>query len=152
MTIPHRMGRRIEELEFAEYSTSPWPVARRGVGKRAAGLRYQAALSAELARRGFDFANGPWIRFRDANGLGHAQPDFVVYDSPTRWVVLEAKLSQTEAAFEQLNSLYIPLLQFLHPEIEMVPIQVCKVLRTGGDIIESLDCARNGAIWHWLSR
>lgn len=146
------MCRRIERLEFAEYSTSPWPKKRRrGRGARAAGLRYESNLSKELARRGVDYAHGPWIKFLDQNGKGFAQPDFVVYDTPSRWIILESKLAQTPEAFEQLNYLYVPLLSYMHPEVELVPVQVCKILRTGGDIIEDLNSARSGAVWHWLS-
>jgi len=145
--------RCISGLEFARYSKNPWGgKPRRGRGVRAAGLRYEERVGKELARRKLDFARGPWIEFRDVNGKGFAQPDFVVYADSSRWIVLEAKLSQTPAAFEQLFSLYIPLLTQLHPEIELVPVQVCKNLRKRDPkMIEDLRDARKGATWHWLN-
>ena len=119
-------------------------------GKRAEGLRYQARVGEELARRGLDHAAGPWLRFEDRNGVGYAQPDFVVI-TENEWLVLEAKLTQTSAAFAQLFRLYIPLLSCLHPDSEFAGIQVCRNLRTRDGVVDDLRFARNGATWHWLS-
>lgn len=143
-------SRRISELKWARYASCPWHGRRRLRGKKAAGLRYEKLLGEELARRGLHFVRGPWIEFFDSNGRGFAQPDFVVFGEGDDWLVLEAKLSQTQAAFAQLFDLYVPLLAHLHPEQEFVPLQVCKYLREPGPIIEDLSAAKPGAIWHWL--
>ena len=142
-----------DSLEFAQYSRSPWHGRKpRTRGKKAAGLRYERMVGEELARRKLDFAHGLWIEFRDVNGKGFAQPDFIVYDSTGAWTILEAKLSQTPAAFEQLFNLYIPLLSHLHPQVELTPVQVCRNLRTrSAPIVEDLDEAKSGDVWHWLN-
>jgi len=144
--------RTVEGLKTARYAESPWKKQKRGRGKRAEGLRYQARVGTELARRGFDVVNGPWIEFYDKNGRGFAQPDFVVINDPDNWIIVESKLSQTPTAFEQLFYKYLPLLKFLHPNVEFVPIQVCKFLRKGIDglIIEDISQACPRATWHWL--
>lgn len=140
-------------LEFARYSRSPFGgKPRRGKGARAAGLRYEENVGKELARRQLDFARGPWIQFRDRNGTGFAQPDFVIYSSAKQWCVLEAKLSQTPAAFEQLFKLYVPLLTFLHPGVNFTPVQVCKNLRKrDAKIVDDLGKAKYGGTWHWIN-
>jgi hypothetical protein len=148
------MARTIDvaSLDYVRYSTSPWKGKKPRVrGKKAAGLRYERRVGEELARRKFDFAHGPWLEFSDGNGRGFAQPDFVIYDSAQRWLILEAKLSQTSAAFEQLFSLYVPLLAHLHEGVELIPVQVCRNLRNRKyPIIEDVSQAKPGCIWHWL--
>ena len=144
------MSRVVERLKWAEYAKDPWGKRRRGRGAKAAGLRYQARVGEELARRGLDHAAGPWIHFEDRNGRGYAQPDFIVFESE-RWMVLEAKLTQTPAAFAQLFHLYIPLLSLLHPEREFCGIQVCRNLRNRDGVVDDLTRATNGKTWHWLS-
>lgn len=150
------MCRHVEQLKFARYAKPPGFLGKRKRvrGKKAAGLRYEKKLGEELARRGIDFGKGLWIEFEDANGKGFAQPDFVVYGSGKKWRILEAKLSQTNVAFEQLFSLYLPLLAHLHPDIEFTPLQVCRNLRgiRAGDprLVDDLEKAQSGCIWHWL--
>ena len=149
------MCRHIEAatLNFARYSRNPFGKApRRGRGARAAGLRYEENVGKELARRQLDFACGPWIQFEDTNGVGFAQPDFIVYSSANSWIVLEAKLSQTPSAFEQLFKLYLPLLSKLHPGVTLIPAQVCKNLRRADSkIVDDLCKVKYGSTWHWLS-
>lgn len=47
---------------------------------------------------------------------------------PGRLVILECKLSQTENAALQINELYRPLIEFIHPEAFVQGVQVCKNL------------------------
>lgn len=147
------MCRVIENLQTAVYSASPFPKRKRiGRGAKAAGLRYEKCVGEELARRGLTVVRGPWIKFHDINGQGFAQPDFIIQDSETHWAILEVKLSQTKTAFEQLFSLYLPLLTFLHPGVKFVPLQVCKNLRYEDDkIVDDLTLTKQGATWHWLN-
>lgn len=146
------MCRKIKDLETVTYSKNPWAFRKsRPRGKKRAGLVYQRLLGEDFARRGLDYANGPWLEFYDANGRGFAQPDFIVYKDPKQWLVVEAKLSQTPAAFEQLFSLYVPLLKYLHPEIELIPIQVCKYLRTEGKYFEDVLKTEAGGTCHWIA-
>lgn len=144
------MPRLVENLKWAQYAArSPWPKPRRVRGKKAAGLRYERLLGEELARRGLEFEHGPWIEFEDSHGRGFAQPDFLVFGEG-HWTLLEAKLSQTPTAFAQLFGLYLPLLCLLHPQVQIVPVQVCRNLRQGGDVVEDFLGANPGATWHWL--
>ena len=149
------MCRHIEttSLEFARYAKNPFGERKRkGRGARAAGLRYEMNVSDELARRGLDFARGPWIQFKDNNGIGFAQPDFIVYSGEDLWIVLEAKLSQTPSAFEQLFKLYLPLLSRLHSGVTLIPAQVCRNLRRrDAAIVDDFGKVKYGSTWHWLN-
>lgn len=139
-------------LDYARYSKNPWggkPKRMKRVARL--GLAYEKKVEKELARRGLDFARGPWIEFADRNGRGFAQPDFVIYSRSDLWIVLEAKLSQTPAAFEQLFKLYLPLLRKMHPEVELIPAQVCKNLKKRDvKIVDCLEKVKYGSTWHWL--
>lgn len=145
------MSRVITDLYEARYGENPWAdKVRRPRGAKAAGLRYEKKVGAELLRRHYDFVHGPWIHFKDRNGTGAAQPDFVVYTSSNKWFLLESKITQTPAAFSQLFRLYMPLLQHLHPGITIIPVQVCKVLKGLQPVVEDFLEAAPGDTWHWI--
>lgn len=104
--------RRIVGLEFVE-ALAEWPSAipkpRAGNSSRGFGIRYERGL-AEAVRERFPCAlHGQWLRFRDANGWGLAQPDVIVRGKKNT-VVLECKLTDTQGARVQLLGLYKPLL------------------------------------------
>ena len=146
------MCRHISGLISAQYAENPFGRTPRARGLKAKGLRYQRSVGEFLAKRHLDVRAGPWIHFSDRHGPGFAQPDFVIHYAPERWIVLEAKLTQTPNAFEQLIHLYLPLLSHLHPNVELVPVQVCRNLREPPQLlIEDLSEASPGATWHWLS-
>lgn len=70
---------------------------------------------------------GQWISYNDANGHGYAQPDaYLVADGHV--LLAEVKLTQTDAAEQQLQRLYKPLLQQLYG-LPVLCLQVCRRLR-----------------------
>jgi len=94
---------------------------------------------------------GPWLRFHDQNGPGWAQPDHLVV-APTWALIVEAKRSQTEIAFLQMEELYAPLLQWLLQR-EIYTLQACKYLRYRPErrstLREFLDSPKPGRhTWH----
>jgi hypothetical protein len=90
-----------------------------------------------------------WFHFEDQNGPGWAQPDFFILE-PGRVTCFEAKLTQTTAAWDQLEKLYRPLLEFTFKR-PVRSIQVCKNLRERDEtIIRSFSELHNGATLHWL--
>jgi len=99
------VSRRIVGLTFAAPASAPFGRPR-GRGIRARGLAYQRALERQLPNA----LHGPWYEFRDANGRGLCQPDLVARHGEGL-VVLEAKLTNVHEALEQLQELYIPVLQ-----------------------------------------
>lgn len=171
------MCRHVEGLRLVEWASAPTFAGRsRARGQKARGLKFEREVEAELARRGRQplapeeldtapqgpaptFVRGPWIGFEDAAGRGLAQPDFIL---PDLGLVLEVKLSETPRAFEQLFSLYIPLLNVLLPrDGGWWGLQVCRNLAPvareerptddWGAILEDLPAvvppAR--AVWHF---
>lgn len=79
---------------------------------------------------------GQWFEFEDKHGHGYCQPDILLYDRE-KIVILECKLTQTDVAFEQMEELYVPVLQRAFG-LEVFTVQVCKNLRHANDTM--LDC------------
>jgi hypothetical protein len=149
------MCRHVKGLKWAQWADPPsFAKRKRARGAKAAGLRFERKVAEELARRG-EVWHGQWIEFEDVNGRGLAQPDFIL---PSEGIVLESKLTETPAAFEQLFSLYLPLLELLMGE-RLCGVQVCRNLapvpreaRPSGAYGEILDdlAPVPGAVWHYL--
>jgi hypothetical protein len=100
--------------------------------------------------------SGWWLRFEDSNGPGWAQPDFFFLEPDgTRIVLIEAKLSETPAGWEQLDLLYRPLLQKLFPAAEILSVQACQNLARGRDaerypVVTELKEIQSGVVFHYL--
>lgn len=127
----------------------------RAWGAKAAGLRYQRAFGKAIGRSALD---GPWFQFRDLNGNGFCQPDFVI-NLPSVAVILECKYTWTPEAFAQIELLYLPVVA----EALKKPtfgFQVCKRLtpsahsacRVVGMLGNGLVLANSGhrVALHWL--
>lgn len=95
----------------------------RARGAKAAGLRYQRAFGKAIGRSALD---GPWFSFRDREGHGYCQPDFVI-NLPSVAVVLECKYTWTPEAFAQIELLYLPVLELALGK-PTFGFQVCKRL------------------------
>lgn len=119
-----RFSRKIAGLQFAaQLAQRPKsiPVVRpRGV--KADGIRFEKALAKALAP--FGFVHGLWFEFVDANGHGFCSPDLVALRAD-RIVVVEAKLTDGEAARHQLEHLYAPVLA----RVFRLPVQQIVALR-----------------------
>jgi hypothetical protein len=94
---------------------------------------------------------GIWFEFEDANGWGCCQVDGLVPGQ--RLGVLEIKYTWTVQAFEELELLYLPVVQRALGQ-PVWGIQVCKVLTPLADrVCGSLGEAQNAAwrpTWHCL--
>lgn len=88
------------------------------------GLAYQDKVGAVLLSRSLSLLRSPWIAFEDDTGPHLAQPDFVVLQPCP--VVFEIKRTLTDAAWEQLRLLYLPLLKVLFPQSRFRPIVIAK--------------------------
>lgn len=157
------MSRRVSGLVWVQ-QLDAWPreVPRPRIGARTKakreGYKFEAAFASALAARFPCAQHGFWLRFRDANGWGLAQPDVVVR-GVREAVVFECKLSYTEAAEPQLTGLYLPLLRYLW-QIPVRGVVVCKALTprcpreiVTGDLAHAIGLAKNGVpVLHWLGK
>lgn len=91
-------------------------------GAKAAGLRYERALAAALPQA----EHGAWFEYRDANGPGYCQPDLLLH-LPSITVVLEIKYTWTDKAYDQIEKLYLPVLQIALGK-PVIGMQICKKL------------------------
>lgn len=124
-------------------------------GAKADGLRYERALAKALAPYGF--IHGLWFEFVDANGHGYCSPDLVAVQSD-RVLVVEAKLTDGEAARHQLQHLYRPVLE----KVFRKPVHPVVALRHAtyetGKLHDSIETVLSRSVlWpppvlHWLGR
>lgn len=128
---------------------------------QAKGRAYENKVRGELERRvgrglweDFELLSGQWLHFRDSNGNGFAQPDFILLSSDLA-VILDAKLSHTILARPQLEHLYRPLVQFFWKR-PVTCVEVCHNAAAvpGGSWIRDLDSVfdvdQSFLVWHWL--
>lgn len=134
----------------------------------AQGKAYERRLGRHLKRltetkssvlSGGTILDGPWIKFTDENGFGWAQPDFIIDCAPLLWII-EAKLSHTPDAEEQLTKLYSPLCHEIWPDHGQILVEACHNLGIGRDgrlppkvktLTNILETApRTVYLWHYL--
>ena len=134
--------------------SGPFPPTRRAKGSHSKGLTYERKflkfLERQLARGNISgkLFSHHWLRFIDADGPGWAQPDFFI-DQSDSVLIFETKLTQTDAAWEQLDGLYGPLLESLFRK-PVRKVQVCKNLRVDtGTLITRLEDIYSGCTFHW---
>lgn len=145
------MTRQITNLRWA-YECQPAHLpCRPRDPKKAAGIRYENRLAAALP----NWRHSIWFRFEDASGLGYCQPD-IFLANPHYSVVLEAKLSLTTQAWNQLEGLYIPVLEraLRRPAFGVVVARNLRAVE--GEVCSTLDEAitlalcRHRAVLHWM--
>lgn len=92
--------------------TGPFPPARGRTKAQRSGLQFQRRVEKALQEEFFiETESSPWFRYRNSVGDQHwAQPDILVL-LPEAIVVVEVKLTHTMAAWTQLRTLYMPLIE-----------------------------------------
>jgi hypothetical protein len=149
-----KMGkRRVCQLRWARAIPRPEgiPVGRpRGI--KALGIRYEKALAGVLPG-----VSGQWFEFEDRNGLGVCQVDFLAKVDQAL-VVFEAKHTWTEVAHEELETLYLPVVEAglrKHPlglvVAKRLVLEMGRV-KTTGNLEEAVGLAALGhrVAWHWI--
>lgn len=135
-----RIVSRLQEAERLK----GWPeiIPRsRSRGVKALGHRYEKAVARQL---GAEAKQGVWWAYRDANGPGLCQTDFIIVGEI--WVViLECKHTWTMEGMEQLEYLYIPVVEMALDK-RAIGIQICKHLTPDvPEVFDSLETAVNAA-------
>jgi hypothetical protein len=72
--------------------------------------------------------DGPWFAFTDSSSRRHyCQPDFLLFDEANSFgVVVEVKTRWTDAAWWQLEKLYVPVLQRVFPHLSLLRLCICR--------------------------
>lgn len=142
------MSRIITGLAWAK-ELEGWPdsIPRSRVrGVKALGRRYEAAVARQL---GSEATQGQWWTFRDSNGPGLCQTDFIIPGSS--WiVVLECKHTWVPDGMDQLQYLYLPVVGMATGK-RVIGIQVCKhmVPYARGKVFQDLESAVEAAKDNW---
>jgi hypothetical protein len=116
--------RRIRGLKWAK-QLHEWPdsIPRpRPRGVKAYGRRYESLVAKAL---GPDAIHGAWWEYKDANGPGLCQTDFLIVGAMA--LVLECKHTWTLEGIEQLQDLYLPVVAMALGK-RTIGVQVCKNL------------------------
>ena len=102
-----RAHRKVSGLLSASPIARPKCIPRsRPRGVRALGLRFERALARALPTA----THGQWWEYEDSDGHGYCQTDILLpWDGG--FAILECKLTDTEAAREQLEELYLPVVR-----------------------------------------
>lgn len=150
--------RSVVGLTYAALCLRPAHIPRaRPKGAKAAGLRYEKALSAAIPRA----EHGQWFEFSDLNGPGHCQTDLLIIGAK-RVVIIECKLSNVEEGKRQLEGLYMPVAEMIWPDKKPLGIVAARHLSRQGDLglVETtlksaiLRAENEGVIptLHWMER
>lgn len=86
-------------------SRPPWAKPLRGRGAKAAGRTYEKALAHALPGA----KQGQWWHYTTTTGSHWCQTDVLLATTDDEIVILEAKLTLTARAFEQIERLYKPV-------------------------------------------
>lgn len=136
--------RRVLRLRQAE-QLAGWPTSiprSRPRGVKALGSRYEKAVAHQL---GPEAKRGVWWSFLDANGPGLCQTDFLILGDI--WaLILECKHTWTTEGMEQLQDLYMPVVQMALDK-KVLGVQVCKHLvpHHTGPVYDTLEGAVSAA-------
>ena len=82
-------------------------------GLKAKGLAYERRVGRWLMANYDGAERADWISYFDNNGIGKAQPDFLI-KRPDFILCLEVKLKENTTGYTQLEKLYIPLLKHIY--------------------------------------
>ena len=126
-------------------------------GSKAAGLRYEKALSAAIPLA----EHGQWFEFKDLNGPGHCQMDLII-EGQKRIVVIECKLTDVDQGMRQLHELYFPIVEKVWPDKKPLGIVAARHLSKCPDT-KLVETSLKGAILraetqkiipvlHWMER
>jgi hypothetical protein len=145
--------RRIIGLKTAaRLLTSPFPKSHL-TERQKKGLAFEKKVVARLEELWPGrVLHGPWFEFEDANGHGYCQADVLVNRGD--WLmIVEAKLTQQEKAWLQLEGLYMPVVELLWPGVPLARVQATGFLNgyAGAQLVSSPEKVVPGDTrWLWL--
>lgn len=144
----YEIFQRLHNLEWAELCEKPvFAQKDKPTAAMRKGLRFENRVAVDLKEMGLECLHGQWIKYSDAGHEAFLQPDFVLLH---HGIILEAKLSLREPAFDKLEQLYVPVAAKVWNR-EFKVLQICKnIKRTKRPVflIEKLLEAPNGSVIH----
>lgn len=145
------MHRTIRGLVWAgECEEPPHAAGRKRLkGPKAKGISYEREMGRAL---GAPAIHGQWFQFRDANGWGKCQTDFLIFGEKAVWV-LESKYTWVSEGHSQINQLYRPVVEKTYG-LPVIGVVICKVLTSETKIyhkvVSDLADAYDGVVLHWI--
>jgi hypothetical protein len=145
----------VVQVEWAHECEAPaFARKKRLRGTKALGVSYEKKLAKMLPK---GTLHGQWFIYSVADKPKYCQPDFLLRGK-SELAVLEAKLTDIEAAWEQLEGLYAPVLRACYgKKILLVTVSRSLTRLAAGSkvcetLAEALQAARGGqrAVLHWI--
>lgn len=135
MKLHETLPQRITSARYVEADAAPFKgVAPGSKGSRRQGLLYERRVISFLADSlGHPNSENRWLAYTKGKSdkTYYCQPDAIIH-ADSRTYVIEVKLTiRPRLAKQKLQLLYGPLVQMLHPDQEIILLQVCKNLRRG---------------------
>lgn len=96
-----------------------------------AGLKFEKDVIRRLQLLHTRVVPGPWLYYKAGRSSGVCQPDALVWLDEKLLCVVECKLSWVRGARLKLLTFYGPILQAIHPDVELCYLQVYKNARKG---------------------
>lgn len=152
------MTRQVADLHWDNCVRKPpgVPLKRQPSRAQRAGIRYEQSLAEAIPIAD----HGVWWHFADRNGPGWCQTDLIIRGLRAD-LVLEAKYTYTDEAWDQLEGLYLPVVAkaLRRPTLG---IQVCKRFLSGvgpsvavaNDLPAAIAYAQEGrrTVLHWIGK
>jgi len=110
--------------QYASYA--PTFVEQQRTAAQKEGLRYEAAVLRKLKLACPKMKPGPWLYYRAANKSGVCQPDALLWLGPNLLCIVEVKLTHKYQAREKLLHFYGPVVQAIHPDVQICYMQIYK--------------------------
>ncbi len=130
-------------------------------GVKAKGIRYENIVGRALLERfpKHGISLGQWFEYCDVNGRGYCQVDVLIYRvADDSYVACEIKLTDTPSAQQQLQLLYLPVIQAATNRRVSAMIIARNVTPQSRDIHDDFRNAVRASIdgivpvWHFLGR
>ena len=96
-----------------------------------AGLTFEKNVIKHLKNLHTRVVPGPWLYYQAGRKSGVCQPDALVWLDEKLLCIVECKLSWVRDARQKLLTFYGPILQAIHPDVELCYLQVYKNARKG---------------------
>lgn len=147
--------RKVRKLQSAKLldERPPWFEDGKLEGAAEAGIKYECAVAKWLkGKYGKRVIHGPWFSGEDANGKFYCSPDIIILPRGKAPLVLaEVKLTTTKVAEEELKKLYLPVVKWVWPSADIIPVMISRNIKLGwsGYISSSVESARKYSTIIW---
>lgn len=123
------MRSRVLEARYATYAPD-FPEQVRTHAQKS-GIAYEAAVIKRLRMLHPTMTAHPWLYYKIVGKSGICQPDALVWLDQNHLLIVEVKLSWVRGVRSKLLDFYGPIVQHIHPNVDLSYLQVYKNTKPG---------------------